>query len=198
MQATARRTWRSAPFTATTEMLTLLLSSFCLMQAHTSVPREHLLFDRGWRFAFGNSSDRTKDFDPFPIGTTFGYFAKAGGALGAAKPDFDDSKWRKLDLPHDWAVELPFDQKADGDHGFKALGQLFPETSIGWYRKAFDIPATDRGRKLSVDFDGVFPPFENMGERLLFRAAPQRLYIVRIRHLSVLELRWERTKSLCA
>jgi beta-galactosidase len=118
--------------------------------------RERLLFDRDWRFAFGNAVDRAKDFDPFPAGTTFGYFAKAGGGLGAAKPDFNDSSWRQLDLPHDWAVELPFDERADGNHGFKALGPRFPETSIGWYRKSFDIAAADKGRTIALDFDGVF------------------------------------------
>lgn len=73
-------------------------------------PRERLLFDRDWHFAL-NAADRAKAYDPFPPGTTFGYFAKAGGGLGAAKADFDDSKWRRLDLPHDWAVELPFEYR---------------------------------------------------------------------------------------
>ena len=117
--------------------------------------RERLLFDRDWRFTL-NSADQARALDPFPPGTTFGYFAKAGGGLGAAKADFDDSKWRRLDLPHDWAVELPFDERADGNHGFKALGPRFPEASVGWYRKSFTVPATDRGRRISLDFDGAF------------------------------------------
>jgi beta-galactosidase len=62
-----------------------------------------------------------------------------------------------VDLPHDWAVELPFvDSRAVNAHGAKPLGRAYPETSIGWYRKVFDIPSSDLGRRLSVEFDGVF------------------------------------------
>ena len=132
--------------------MTLPLLTTALLVA---APRERLLFDRDWRFAL-NAADRAKSFDALPPGTTFGYLAKAGDGQGAAKLDFDDSKWRRLDLPHDWAVELPFDGRADGNHGSKALGPLFPETSVGWYRKSFEIPAGDRGRRISLDFDGVF------------------------------------------
>ncbi|MFI5207316.1 MAG: beta-galactosidase GalA [Gemmatimonadales bacterium] len=57
----------------------------------------------------------------------------------------------------DWAVELPFVQ-AEGlvDYGCKPLGRDYPATSIGWYRRVFDLPASDRGRRLSLEFDGVF------------------------------------------
>jgi beta-galactosidase len=118
--------------------------------------RERLLMDFGWRFAFGNATDPAKDFDPVPAGTVFSYFAKAGTAAGAAAPDFDDRGWRALDLPHDWAVEMPFDQRGSGSHGYKAIGKSFPESSVGWYRKTFSIPASDLGKRISVDFDGVF------------------------------------------
>ena len=70
---------------------------------------------------------------------------------------YDDSKWRSLNLPHDWAVELPFvwdDTLAP--HGFKPLGRRYPETSVGWYRREFDIPASDAGRRIAVEFDGAF------------------------------------------
>ena len=64
--------------------------------------------------------------------------------------------WRQLDLPHDWAVEAPFDAKASSSHGYKASGFNVPERSIGWYRKTFAIPPSDLGRRISVEFDGVF------------------------------------------
>src|ERR1035437_7345538 len=130
--------------------------------AQTSPPdaatggRERLFMDFGWRFAFGHATDPAKDFDPAPAGTGFSYFAKAGTAVGAAAADFDDRGWRTLNLPHDWAVEVPFSERGSGSHGYKAIGKNFPEASIGWYRKTFSIPAADLGRHLTVEFDGVF------------------------------------------
>jgi beta-galactosidase len=116
--------------------------------------REHLLMDSGWRFAFGHPSDAQKDFN---TGTGyFSYLAKTGYGDGAAAADFDDRAWRTLDLPHDWAMELPFDGRGSHSHGYKAIGRNFPDSSVGWYRKSFSIPASDLGRRISVEFDGVF------------------------------------------
>jgi beta-galactosidase len=116
-------------------------------------PREQLLFDFDWKFMFGNGVDPSKDLG---FGYGQGDFAKTGD-FKFAKAGFDDSKWRTLNLPHDWAVELPFvwdeEQKS---HGYKPLGRRYPETSVGWYRREFDIPASDAGRRISVDFDGAF------------------------------------------
>lgn len=121
-----------------------------------SVPpaRERLSMDFNWRFAFGHPYDAQKDFN---TGTGyFSYLAKSGYGDGAAAPDFNDAAWRHLDLPHDWAVEVPFDNRGSHSHGYKAIGRNFPETSIGWYRKSFFIPASDLGRRISVEFDGAF------------------------------------------
>lgn len=119
-----------------------------------SLPRERLRMDAGWRFALGHPFRSEKDFDH---GTSyFSYFAKAGFGDGPASLKFDDAAWRKLDLPHDWAVELPFNEKGSFSHGFKAMGRNFPENSVGWYRKTFHIPASDLGRRVSVEFDGVY------------------------------------------
>jgi beta-galactosidase len=133
----------------------LLLSALCAF-AGTNPPREKLLMDFGWRFAFGHATDPAKDFDPAPASEMFNYLTKTGNGRGAAKANFDDNGWRKLDLPHDWAVEAPFDERGSGSHGYKAIGKNFPERSVGWYRKSFSIPASDLGRRISVDFDGVF------------------------------------------
>ena len=122
----------------------------------TSTSRERLLLDLGWHFTLGNATDPAKDFDPSPATNNFSYFAKAGYAMGAAARDFDDRAWRVVDLPHDWAVELPFDGRGSGSHGYKALGRNFPENSVGWYRKSFKIPKSDLGRKIRIEFDGVF------------------------------------------
>lgn len=120
-----------------------------------SVPsRQRHKFDFGWRFAFGHATDRSKDFDPG--NSEFSYLAKTGFATGAAAPGFDDRLWRELDLPHDWAVEAPFDKRASNSHGSKAIGRNFPERSVGWYRKTFSVPASDLGKQISLAFDGVF------------------------------------------
>jgi beta-galactosidase len=122
-------------------------------------PREQLLFDFGWKFTFGHGTDPSKD-----LGFGFGQsdFSKTGD-FKFAKAGFDDSGWRALDLPHDWAVELPFvhDDGGNGDsslrsHGYKPLGRRYPETSVGWYRREFEIPASDLGRRIWVEFDGGF------------------------------------------
>jgi beta-galactosidase len=130
-------------------------------------PRERLLLDFGWRFALGNACDSAKDFRwgaPMREGT----FAKAGQDWihnpkdGSLQHSFDDSAWRQLDVPHDWAVELPFVTVPEADisinaaHGSKPLGRQFPATSIGWYNRTFDISETDLGKRISIEFDGVF------------------------------------------
>ena len=122
-------------------------------EALAVAPREHLLFDFGWKFTFGNSVDPLKDLN---FGYGQGDFAKTGD-FKFAKAGFDDSKWRDLDLPHDWAVELPFVHDDEQmSHGYKPLGRRYPDSSVGWYRREFDIPASDAGRRVTVEFDGVF------------------------------------------
>ncbi len=116
-------------------------------------PREQLLFDFGWKFIFGHGTDPARDLG---FGNGQGDFAKTG-EFEFAKAKFDDSKWRTLNLPHDWAVELPFVRDdVQMSHGYKPLGRRYPETSVGWYRREFEIPATDKGRRIWVEFDGAF------------------------------------------
>jgi beta-galactosidase len=117
--------------------------------------RERLLFDRGWRFALGHAANAALDFE-FARSRCL---VKAGEARGAAGVAFDDKKWRTVDLPHDWAIELPLDPRGDkelAEHGFYAIGPDHPEHSVGWYRRHFEIPKSDLGRRISIEFDGVF------------------------------------------
>lgn len=105
--------------------------------------RERLSLNSGWLFHLG-------DVPAPPIkghGMSYGS-AKAGGAVGAAATDFDDSAWRRLDLPHDWAVEGPFDRNENASQGYRPRG-------IGWYRRYFALPATDRGRHIELQFDAI-------------------------------------------
>ena len=111
-------------------------------------------FDNGWRFALGNAANPEKDFGFGKTG--MGYLAKAGSGEGPVNAGFGDGKWRLIDLPHDWAIELPFDEKAEGGHGFKAIGRDYPENSIGWYRKSFPIGKELLGKRISIQFDGIY------------------------------------------
>ena len=119
-------------------------------------PRGRLSLDADWKFAFGNAAD---------VGRDFGFggneaWAKVTSGSGPVRPGYNDAGWRDVDLPHDWAVELPFVQGPRTSelvsHGFKPVGRAFPETSIGWYRRHFALSETDAGRRVSLDFDGVF------------------------------------------
>lgn len=118
--------------------------------------RERINFDKGWQFAYGNASDPAKDFG---CGTEyFNYFTKAASIHneGPYVSKFDASGWKTVDLPHDWVVDLPFAAEASHSHGYKTVGYEYPETSIGWYRKTFDVPAEDYGKHIWLEFDGIF------------------------------------------
>ena len=128
---------------------------FMLMLFVPAVGQERL-FDDGWKFAFGNASSPEKDFGR---GTEyFNYFTKAASIhnAGPYAVDFDDSAWKPVQLPHDWVVDLPFDPTASHSHGYKTVGWRWPETSVGWYRKHFTVPAEALGQPVSVRFDGIF------------------------------------------
>ncbi len=74
-----------------------------------------------------------------------------GDTPGADKPDFDDSAWRMVNLPHDWSIEGPY---AQSDPTGGAGGSL--PTGIGWYRRTFMAPEAWRGKDIFVEFDGVY------------------------------------------
>jgi beta-galactosidase len=117
--------------------------------------RERFLMDFGWRFHFGHASDPSKDFG-FGGGRS-GNFQKTGNFLPASGGTFDDSDWKSVDLPHDWAIELPFqNDPALASKGYYPLGRTYPETSVGWYRRVFDLPASDAGKRISIEFDGAY------------------------------------------
>jgi len=132
----------------------LLMIQYTRAQKPEADLRQRILMDQGWKFAFGHPYDTKRDFDHAT--SYFSYLAKAAYGDGAAAAKFDDRGWRKLDLPHDWAVEQDFHPDASFSHGFKAIGAKFPDRTIGWYRKTINIPASDVGRKISIEFDGVF------------------------------------------
>jgi beta-galactosidase len=123
---------------------------------HTLYAQKQVSLDEGWKFHLGHSANAEKDFN-YSIANVF---AKSGAASATPiDPKFNDSSWRSLNVPHDWAVELPFSNSPDFDvesHGFKPVGGLYPETSIGWYRKRFKASRTDSGQRYQLQFDGIF------------------------------------------
>jgi len=127
----------------------LLIASACAALPVTHLPaanspREHLSLDAGWKFHLG---------DDWPDAL---HLENSGTGGGPASEKFADAYWRVVNLPHDWTVELPFDWAADGSHGFKTLGVKYPTNSIGWYRRTFELPKENEGKRIWLTFDGVF------------------------------------------
>ncbi len=81
----------------------------------------------------------------------FGWKFFKGDANGAQRPDYDDSNWRSLDLPHDWSIEGPFAE--DNPTGRK--GGYLP-AGIGWYRKHMLIRNELKGKCILIEFDGAY------------------------------------------
>ncbi len=90
----------------------------------------------GWRFALVNPGGIT---DP------------TGDFAEAADPAHDDSGWREVAVPHDWSIELA----PTTEHGTTSGTGFFPG-GLGWYRVAFTLPAALAGKRISVEFDGVY------------------------------------------
>jgi len=102
------------------------LMPISLSAAGANSPRLELAADSGWKFFLGDPS-------------------------GAEAPSYSDGSWRAVDLPHDWSIE----SKPDKDNPSGSGGGFFPG-GIGWYRKAFHAPANWKGRRVNVEFDGVY------------------------------------------
>jgi beta-galactosidase len=108
----------------------LSLTGFVKMQQENSPVRMEYSFNEGWRFHQGDTAE-------------------------AQDPGFDDSNWRQLDLPHDWSIEGMFSK----DHPATPGGGALPGGS-GWYRKFFILPDGWEGKKVFIDFDGVYQDSE--------------------------------------
>ena len=107
-------------------LIALTLSMPVLVCGQSQAPRQELIADADWKFSLG---------DP----------------VGAEAQSFDDSHWRKVDLPHDWSIE----GRPDKENPTGAGGGYFP-AGVGWYRKSFSAPADWRDKRVSVEFDGVY------------------------------------------
>ena len=113
---------KTAPFC----LVSLLVLSAATVAAAAGAPREIIPLDQDWRFHFGE------------VG-------------GGQTPSLDDSAWRKLDVPHDWSVEGPFDPKSPAGNGGGYLNG-----GIGWYRKTLPAATEWKDRRVTVEFDGAY------------------------------------------
>jgi beta-galactosidase len=106
------------------------------------VSRERVLFNDDWRFArFGLQADGTRLPEPATN--------SIAGNLAVMDSDYDDSGWRRLELPHDWGIEGPFRVDLDGHTG------KLPWRGIGWYRKNFILTGGNDGGRVCLDVDGA-------------------------------------------
>lgn len=100
---------------------------FCIgFSVVASAQRKVESFDENWHFMLGDDS-----------------LAKS--------PNYNDIKWRVLNLPHDWSIEGNFSEK---NPTTQAEGGL--PAGIGWYRKTFTVPVGAKGKEVFVDFDGIY------------------------------------------
>ena len=135
--------------------------------ASGSSPRERVSFNDGWLFSRTDAEWVLGQLDyanakPWLLasaaaadlfGPTSPRIAPPPGNFGGhfthTHANYDDSGWRKLNLPHDWGIEGPFKQEYPGDTG------KLPWWGVAWYRKHFDVPASDAGRRLVLEIDGA-------------------------------------------
>ena len=120
-QKTAFATVRYMKAALARRLLAALLFSFLSIGfcADLSSPRERLLMDFGWKFHLGNEWGIAQNL------------AKAGTGSGPASMSFSDASWRTVNLPHDWAIELPFDPSRRHFARFQSVGARFPAKQRG-------------------------------------------------------------------
>lgn len=116
--------------------LTFFLLFATFSASAQQLPRITESFNEGWKFVkYFNAADESAGTDREPVNLQL--------------PSVDDSSWRTLDLPHDWAIEGPFHDSLENNTG------LLPWKGIGWYRKHFTVPESDKGKRLYITFDGA-------------------------------------------
>jgi beta-galactosidase len=129
---------------------------FFLFAITSVIAQEKISLDEDWKFHFGHAANVEKDFD---YSKTALLHKSNVYATTIVHPKFIDSTWQKIDIPHDWVVELPFvksEQVEMDSHGYKPVGGAYPETSIGWYRKHFSVDKSKSNKRFELQFDGIY------------------------------------------
>jgi len=112
--------------------------------------RKKLLFVLCALFLLQNGFSQTTLFD-------FDWRFYRGGVQGAEMPGFDDSKWRRIDLPHDWSIEdLPGTHSPFDPNAISQVSGGFTVGGTGWYRKTFTMGAEQKNKRIHIQFDGVY------------------------------------------
>ncbi len=121
--------------------------------------REKISMDAGWKFHLG---------DIVSIRNRWAWGKSGSWNQGPESRSFDDAAWREVDLPHDFLIEtipVPYHEKEfDGDNVIPAMEDVNNihttagsfQKEVGWYRKHFFVPASDKGRKIYFVFDGIY------------------------------------------
>jgi beta-galactosidase len=151
--------------TAHSLALAILIAAPLLASSSSNAepPRVRESLDADWRFVHGDPPDASADLSYsaarlwlLPVQNSFTTNTPAkrpggnfGGNVTFAQPGFDDSGWRKLNLPHDFGIEGPFEQALPGETG------KLPWFGVAWYRKHFEVPAADAGKEICLDVDGA-------------------------------------------
>ena len=144
------------------QVFATLICALCIVQSSFAAETGGekfggVVINNDWTFAMGNAASKELDYTH---GTEyFTYICKAQSSNHShapIMPEFDDSSWQKVSLPHDWAVDLPYSPEASHSHGYKCIGWKYPENSVGWYRKHIEIPAEDRGKQFFIEFEGIY------------------------------------------
>jgi len=134
----------------------LVLFIFFLFTITNVMAQEKISLDEDWKFHFGHAANVEKDFD---YSKTALLHKSNVFATTIVHPKFVDSTWQKINVPHDWAVELTFvksEQVEMDSHGYKPVGGAYPETSIGWYRKHFSVDKSKSNKRFELQFDGIY------------------------------------------
>ncbi|MDP4240643.1 MAG: glycoside hydrolase family 2 protein, partial [Bacteroidota bacterium] len=118
-------------------------------------------FDFNWQFHKGNIAMKLQVKEGCQGGITdanVGIIAKKDTVIDYSNPDsykkILPADWKEVNLPHDWVVEGTFVH--DNSLGSQPAANGYLPTDIGFYRKEFEIPESDKGKKLSIEFDGIF------------------------------------------
>mgnify|MGYP004474762351 CR=1 FL=1 len=144
------------------QVFTTLICALCIVQSSFAAETGGekfggVVINNDWTFAMGNAASKELDYTH---GTEyFTYICKtqsSNHSHAPIMPEFDDSSWQKVSLPHDWAVDLPYSPEASHSHGYKCIGWKYPENSVGWYRKHIEIPAEDKGKQFFIEFEGIY------------------------------------------
>jgi beta-galactosidase len=118
--------------------------------------QQKISLDEDWKFHFGHAANPEKDFN---FSNKLLFHKSNVYETTVVSPKFVDTTWSKVNVPHDWLVELPFVQSSTHEmdsHGYKPVGGPYPETSIGWYRKHFLVDKKNDNKRFEIQFDGIY------------------------------------------